>query len=101
MGEMNESQKMDLILQELGEIRRDVQAVKEDVQRLKERALAIEITLENETNKNIMLIAEENMGLERKLNEVLKGVQPNVLHYLQVNHLDSEVVNIKRVLNMA
>lgn len=98
---MNESQKMDLILQELGEIRRDVQAVKEDVQRLKERALAIEITLENETNKNIMLIAEENMGLERKLNEVLKGVQPNVLHYLQVNHLDSEVVNIKRVLNMA
>lgn len=98
---MNESQKMDLILQELGGIRRDVQAVKEDVQRLKERALAIEITLENETNKNIMLIAEENMGLERKLNEVLKGVQPNVLHYLQVNHLDSEVVNIKRVLNMA
>lgn len=98
---MNESQKMDLILQELGEIRRDVQAVKEDVQRLKERALAIEITLENETNKNIMLIAEENMVLDRKLNEVLKGVQPNVLHYLQVNHLDSEVVNIKRVLNMA
>lgn len=126
---MNESQKMDLILQELGGIKNDVSAVaiglqavkedvqavkeevqvvkkvlaavKEDVQQLKDRVLAVEITLENETNRNIKLIAEGHLNLDRKLDEALKELQPNTLYHLQVNHLSSEVTKVKRVLNMA
>ena len=74
---MTENQKMDLILQKLGGIegglasvgedvrllqgdvqslKEDVQTLKEDVQSLKERVTNIEITLENETNRNIQLV---------------------------------------------
>ena len=124
-----ENQKMDLILQKLGGIegglasvredvrslqgdmqtlkgdvktlKEDVQTLKEDVQMLKDRVTNIEITLENETNRNIQLIAEGHLNLDRKLDEALKELQPNIVYHLKVNHLDGEVTKMKRMLNMA
>ena len=124
-----ENQKMDLILQKLGgiegglaSVREDVrslqgdmqtlkgdvktlkeyvQTLKEDVQTLKDRVTNIEITLENETNRNIQLIAEGHLNLARKLDEALKELQPNIMYHLKVNHLDGEVTKMKRMLNMA
>ena len=126
---MTENQKMDLILQKLGGIegglasvgedvrslqgdvqtlkgdvqtlKGDVQTLKEDVQMLKDRVTNIEITLENETNRNIQLIAEGHLNLDRKLDEALKALQPNTMYHLKVNHLDGEVTKMKRMLNMA
>lgn len=126
---MMENQKMDLILQKLGgiegglasvredvrslqgdmqtlkgdvqTIKGDVQTLKEDVQTLKDRVTNIEITLENETNRNIQLIAEGHLNLDRKLDEALKELQPNTMYHLKVNHLDGEVTKMKRMLNMA
>ena len=48
-------------------LKEDVQTLKEDVQSLKERVTNIEITLENETNRNIQLVAEGHLNLDRKL----------------------------------
>lgn len=79
----------------------DVQTLKEDVQMLKDRVTNIEITLENETNRNIQLIAEGHLNLARKLDEALKELQPNTMYHLKVNHLDGEVTKMKRMLNMA
>ena len=126
---MMENQKMDLILQKLGGIegglasvredvrslqgdmqtlkgdvktlKEDVQTLKEDVQTLKDRVTNIELTLENETNRNIQLIAEGHLNLARKLDEALKELQPNIMYHLRVNHLDGEVTKMKRMLNMA
>ena len=119
---MTENQKMDLILQKLGGIegglasvgedvrllqgdvqslKEDVQTLKEDVQSLKERVTNIEITLEDETNRNIQLVAEGHLNLDRKLDEALKELHPNTMYHLKVNHLDGEVTKMKRILNMA
>ena len=126
---MTENQKMDLILQKLGGIegglasvredvrslqgdmqtlkgdvktlKEDVQTLKEDVQTLKDRVTNIEITLENETNRNIQLIAEGHLNLDRKLDEALKELHPNTMYHLKMNHLDGEVTKMKRILNMA
>ena len=68
---------------------------------VKERVTLFEITLENETNRNIQLIAEGHMNLDRKLDEALKELHPNTMYHLKVNHLDGEVTKMKRVLNMA
>lgn len=92
---MTENQKMDLILQKLGGIegglasvgedvrslQGDVQTLKGDVQTLKDRVTNIEITLENETNRNIQLIAEGHLNLDRKLDEALKELQPNTMYH--------------------
>ena len=126
---MMENQKMDLILQKLGGIegglasvredvrslqgdmqtlkgdvktlKEDVQTLKEDVQTLKDRVTNIEITLENETNRNIQLIAEGHLNLARKLDEALKELQPNIMYHVRVNHREGEVTKMKRMLNMA
>ena len=105
---MMENQKMDLILQKLGGIEgglasvgEDVRLLQGDVQSLKERVTNIEITLENETNRNIQLVAEGHLNLDRKLDEALKELHPNTMYHLKVNHLDGEVTKMKRILNMA
>ena len=105
---MTENQKMDLILQKLGGIEgglasvgEDVRLLQGDVQSLKERVTNIEITLENETNRNIQLVAEGHLNLDRKLDEALKELHPNTMYHLKVNHLDGEVTKMKRILNMA
>ena len=126
---MSENEKLNLILEGIGEIKddvrglkedvqglkedvqglkeevqvlkEDVQRLKEDVQSVKERVTLFEITLENETNRNIQLIAEGHMNLDRKLDEALKELHPNTMYHLKVNHLDGEVTKMKRVLNMA
>ena len=117
---MMENQKMDLILQKLGGIEGGLASVREDVRSLqgdmqtlkgdvktlkedvlKDRVTNIEITLENETNRNIQLIAEGHLNLDRKLDEALKELQPNTMYHLKVNHLDGEVTKMKRMLNMA
>ena len=119
---MIKNQKMELILQKLGGIegglasvredvrslqgdmqtlKGDVKTLKEDVQTLKDRVTNIEITLENETNRNIQLIAEGHLNLDRKLDEALKELQPNTMYHLKVNHRDGEGTKMKRMLNMA
>jgi len=87
--------------EEVQVLKEDVQGLKEDVQSVKERVTLFEITLENETNRNIQLIAEGHMNLDRKLDEALKELHPNTMYHLKVNHLDGEVTKMKRVLNMA
>lgn len=90
-----------VLKEDVQELKEDVQELKEDVQVLKERVTNIEITLENETNRNIQLIAEGHLNLDRKLDEALKELHPNTMYHLKVNHLDGEVTKMKRILNMA
>lgn len=84
---MTDSEKLDMILEKVIEIDK----------RLKK----VEITLENETNKNIQLIAEGHLSLDRKLDEALETLQPNTMYHLKVNHLDGEVKKLKEAIGMA
>jgi len=76
---MTDSEKLDLILKEIKEVK---------------------ITLENETNQNIKVIAEGHMILDRKLDEALKTLHSNTMYQLKVNHLDGEVKKIKEAIGM-
>ena len=91
---MTENEKLDLILEKVINI--DKKVIEMD-----ERLKKVEITLENETNKNIQLIAEGHLILDRKLDEALKTLQPNTIYHLKVNHLDGEVKKIKEAIKMA
>lgn len=75
--------------------------IDEKVCNIDKRVHRIEITLENETNKNISLIAEGHLNLDRKLDEALKSPQPNTIYHLKVNHLDGEVKKIKEVVGIS
>ena len=113
---MTDSEKMDLILEKLGhmesdikevkqdltEVRQDVAEtkqelteVKEDVSEVKRRVTGIELHLENVTDKNIQIIAEGHLNLNRRLDEALKAGHEEELLIIRVRMLEDEVRKLK------
>lgn len=128
---MTESEKMDLILLELKEMRTDVSELKEDVSGLKadvselkadvsglktdvsvlkkdvfrlERDVSglkqemsgIKLHLENVTDKNISILAENHVDLVRKLNEAIPTADNNAAYAVQVNYLTERVTKLEK-----
>lgn len=81
---MTDSEKLDLILSE--------------IQELKRRTTNIELTLENETNPNIKLIAEGHLDLNRKLSETLKVDNEKEMLLIRVNTLENELRKVKECI---
>lgn len=90
---MSDSQKIDLILQEIQGIKSEVQGMKSEIQgmksetqnmksemqgmkneirEMKQRMTGIEITLEHEISHNIKIIAEGHLDLSRSLNKAVQ-----------------------------
>ena len=57
--------------------------------------------VENEIYRNIKIIAEGHLDLNRKLSEVLKGKDKWELNEVRLNHAESEIRMIKQELRMA
>ena len=95
----NLKQDVQILKQETQELKQDVQFLKQDVQDLKNRVTSIEITLENETNRGIKVIAEGHLNLDRKLSEALKVENEKELLLLRVSHLENEMRKVKDRLN--
>ncbi len=55
----------------------------------------IRLTLENETNRNIMRIAEGHLDLSRKLDEALRIDNEKEMLVIRVNILENELRQIK------
>ena len=73
-----------------------LQAIYSDMQELKQRVTGIEITLENETNKNIKLLAENHGNLVDKLNQAIKVSDKTAIYEIQVNILTSKVEKLEK-----
>jgi len=73
----------------------DLQAIAGLLEPIKADTLDIQLTLENETNRNIKIIAEGHAILNRGLDEALKVTSEQELLLLRVNSLENEVRRIK------
>ena len=114
---MTDSEKMDLILSELqgmksemqgmksemqgmkGEMqdmKNEMQDMKSEMQEIKRRTTSIELHIENTTDKNIQLIAENFIELTNKLNQAIPAADKNLAYEVKVNYLVSEVDKLKR-----
>ena len=73
--------------------------IKEDVKNTRADIKDIQLTLENETNKNISLIAEGHLDLSRKLDDALKVENEKEMLLIRVNRLENEIRRIKEKIN--
>lgn len=73
----------------------DLQAINSLLEPIRNEIKSIELTLENETNRNIQIIAEGHLDLVRKLDEALKVENEKEMLLLRVNHLENELRKIK------
>ena len=81
-------------------LKEDVSGLKEDVSGLKEKTSSIQMTLENETNRNIKIIAEGHLDLSRNLHDALKVNNEKEMLIIRVNSLEDDVRRIKEKLAM-
>ena len=79
----------------------DMQDMKTDIRDLKSRVSGIEMTLENETNRNIRIIAEGHADLCRKLDEALKVENEKELLLVRTNIMENDIRKIKDKLEIA
>ena len=97
------------VKEEIRELKERVQGVEGEVRELKERVQGVEgkareleghvqgirLTLENETNKNINIIAEGHLNLSRKLDEALKVENEKEVLLIRINRLENGYRTLK------
>ncbi|MEE1248901.1 MAG: hypothetical protein UHU19_06710 [Lachnospiraceae bacterium] len=93
-------------------MKEDISNMKEDIRNLDQRLTVVEnqitemkLSLENETNHNIQLIAENHMNLVDKLNQAIRVSDKTLLYEVQVStlkskveHLEKEIAEIKKTI---
>ena len=94
-----------ILKEDVAVLKEDVAVLKEDVAVLKEkvsvleqrvtgieqRVTGIEVHLENQTDKNIQLIAENFIELTNKLNQAIPVADKNLAYEVKVNYLIEKV----------
>lgn len=64
--------------------------------KVESKVTEVQMTLENETNKNISIIAEGHLNLSRKLDGALKTENEKEMLLIRVNRLENEVRRLKQ-----
>ena len=83
------------------ETKREFEDVKSEMSVLKGKVAYIQLMLENETNRNIQIIAEGHLDLARKLNEAISKGNSNELCNVHLNVLEGEVSRLKKQMQLA
>ena len=73
----------------------ETKMILEELKKLNDKVTDIQLTLENETNKNIKIIAEGHLDLSRKLDEALKVDREKEMLMIRVNRLENELRRLK------
>lgn len=80
----------------------DLKAIEAMLEPIRRDIKSIQLTLENETNRNIKIIAEGHLDLSRKLDDALKVENQKEMLLIRVNSLENELRKIKeRIENIA
>lgn len=89
---MTDSEKLDLLLKEMSEMKTDMKELKHDVKDIK-------LTLENEIRTNIQRVAEGHLDLSRNLHEAMKPSNEVEMLAIKVSVLESEMRELKRKIS--
>lgn len=84
---MTDNEKLDFILSKLEKL--DI--IESEMQEVKRRITNLELTLENETNRNIQLLAENHITLIDKLNQSIKVADKTLMYEVQMTSLKSRL----------
>ena len=76
-------------------MKRDMSDMKQSLQQVEQRTTNIELKLENVTNHNIELLAENHMNLVDKLNQAIRVSDKTLLYEVQVSTLQSKMERLE------
>ena len=82
--------------QEVAVLKQDVTELKQDVTVLKQDVAEMKLSLENETNHNIQLLAENHCNLVDKLNQAIPVSDKVLLNEVQISGLKMRVDSLEK-----
>ncbi len=95
-------QKLQPIREDVAELKTGVAELKTDVAELKMKTAGISLHLENVTDRNISILAENHLALVDKLNQAVKVQDKDLIREVQmsilkdkVDKLEQEMIHIK------
>jgi len=91
--EMTEDTKY--ILNKLESMDKKMENMDKKLEEVQKEVRSTQLTLENETNKNIQIIAEGHYDLTRTLDEALKVENEKEMLLIRVNRLENELRKLK------
>lgn len=99
-GIKNEVQGMKTEMQgmktEIQGMKTEIQGMKTEMQDMKQRITSLELHIENFTDKNVQLIAENFIELTNKLNQAIPAADKNLAYEVKVNYLINEITKLKK-----
>ena len=81
---------------DMTDMKKDMTNMKEDILGLKEETKDIRLHIENVTDKNISLLAENYCNLVQKLDENNKVTDSQLAYQIKVNYLISDMEKVKQ-----
>lgn len=98
MSKMERGIREDMAKMERG-IREDMSKMEHSLQQqIKDGDNSIRLVLENEIRRDIRIIAEGHLNLNKKLNEILETVQLNETLNIRVRSLEKDMYTVKKRL---
>lgn len=94
----NLEEKYDNLDKKVTELDEKVQKLDEKVTSMDKKVSILEITVDNEINKSISIIAEGHLSLNEKLDRSLQVMQKQEMMGLQMTRLESNIQKIKMQL---
>lgn len=88
--------KVENIQTNVENLQTNVEGLQMDMHDVKEKVTSIELKLENETNHNIQLLAENHINLIDKLNQAIRASDKTLLNEVQVSLLKSKVEHLEK-----
>lgn len=87
---------MALTNEDLQAISNLIQPIKDNLQEVKRSLTGVQLHLENGTDKNIQLIAENFIELTNKLNQAIPVADKNLAYEVKVNYLVEKVQTLEK-----
>ena len=94
----NMNKQFDDVNSKFDDINNQMSEMKADIQKMKNEIREISLTLENETNRNIKIIAEGHLDLSRKLDKALTVENEKEMALIRINMMENEIRRIKEKL---
>ncbi len=98
---MTQNEMLKVIYDDVQSLKGGFRELTDKVQVLDGNVKDLQLTLENETNRNIRIIAEGHLDLNRKLDAALQTDSQKELMQLRVNILENDMRKVKEKVGIA
>ena len=91
----NQKQEMTGLKQEMASLKQKMDDMEKETEAIKRNVISTKLHIENATDKNIQLIAENFIELTNKLNQAIPVADKNLAYEVKVNYLLEEMDKVK------